>query len=162
MGTINQYLNTPIHDDVIKWKHFPFYWPFVRGIHQSPVNSPHKGQWRGALVFSWIYAWMNDWVNNWKAGDLRRHRVNYDVTAMTQARTVPYFFAGKNCILGLFLNKSFKCKHYSFKRSNSYYSHHFKCYFQYYHYDHHVTIIVITIIIVVIIIIIDIILDVVL
>ena len=23
------------------------YWPFVRGIHRSPVNSPHKGQWRG-------------------------------------------------------------------------------------------------------------------
>ena len=36
------------HDDVIKWKHFPRYWPFVRGIHRSPVDSPHKGQWRGA------------------------------------------------------------------------------------------------------------------
>ena len=43
-----------IHDDVIKWKHFPRYWPFVRGIHRSPVNSPHKGQWRGALMFSLI------------------------------------------------------------------------------------------------------------
>ena len=32
------------HDDVIKWKHFPRYWPFLRGIHRSPVNSPHKGQ----------------------------------------------------------------------------------------------------------------------
>ena len=32
------------HDDVIKWKHFPCYWPFVQGIHRSPVNSPHKGQ----------------------------------------------------------------------------------------------------------------------
>ena len=40
-----------VHDDVIKWKHFPRYWPFVRGIHQSPVNSPQKGQWRGALMF---------------------------------------------------------------------------------------------------------------
>ena len=39
------------HDDVIKWKHFPRYWPFVRGIHRSLVNSPHKGQWRGALMF---------------------------------------------------------------------------------------------------------------
>ena len=37
------------HDDVIKWKHFPRYWPFVRGIHRWPVNSPHKGQWRGAF-----------------------------------------------------------------------------------------------------------------
>ena len=32
------------HDDVIKWKHFPRYWPFGRGIHRSPVNSHHKGQ----------------------------------------------------------------------------------------------------------------------
>ena len=40
------------HDDVIKWKHFPRYWPFVRGIHRCPVNFQHKGQWRGALMFS--------------------------------------------------------------------------------------------------------------
>ena len=39
------------HDDVIKWKHFPRYWPFVRGIHRSPVNSPHKGQWRDIRCF---------------------------------------------------------------------------------------------------------------
>ena len=38
------------HDNVIKWKHFLYYWPFVREIHQSPMNSPHKGQWRGALI----------------------------------------------------------------------------------------------------------------
>ena len=47
------------HDDVIKWKHFPRYWPFVRGIHRSPVNSPHKGQWRGALMFTLICVWIN-------------------------------------------------------------------------------------------------------
>ena len=45
------------HDDVIKWKHFPCNWPFVRGTHRSPVNSPHKGQWRGALMFSLICVW---------------------------------------------------------------------------------------------------------
>ena len=43
------------HDNVIKWKHFPRYWPFVRGIHRSPVNSPNKGQWREALMFSLIW-----------------------------------------------------------------------------------------------------------
>ena len=43
--------------DVMKWKHFPRYWPFVWGIHRSPVNSPHKGQWRGALMFSLNCAW---------------------------------------------------------------------------------------------------------
>ena len=68
-----------LHDDVIKWKHFPRYWPFVPGIHGSPVNSPHKGQWRGALMFSLICARINGWVNNREAGDLRRHRALYDV-----------------------------------------------------------------------------------
>ena len=71
------------HDDVIKWKHFPRYWPFVQGIHQSPVNSPHKDQWCGALMFSLICAWINVWVNNCKAGDLRHHRTHYDVTVMS-------------------------------------------------------------------------------
>ena len=68
------------HDDVIKWKHFPRYGPFVRGIHQSPVNSPHKCQCRGALMFSLI--WINDWVNNGETGDLRRHRAHDDVIVM--------------------------------------------------------------------------------
>ena len=45
------------HDDVIKWKHFPRHGPFVWGIHRWPVNSPHKGQWRGALMFPLIWAW---------------------------------------------------------------------------------------------------------
>ena len=71
------------HDDVIKWKYFPCYWPFVRGIHRSPVNSPHKGQWRGALMFSLICVWINGWVNNCEAGDLRRYRAHYDVTVMS-------------------------------------------------------------------------------
>ena len=77
-------LNLFIHDDVIKWKHFPRYWSFVRGIHRSPVNSPHKGQWRGALMFSLNCAWINRWVNNREAGDLRRHRAHYDVIVMTR------------------------------------------------------------------------------
>ena len=47
------------HDDVIKWKHFPCYWPFVRGIHRSPVNSPHECQWRRTLMFSLICAWID-------------------------------------------------------------------------------------------------------
>ena len=56
-------------DDIIKWKHFPRNWPFVRGIHRLPMNSPHKGQWRGALMLSLICAWINGWVNNGEAGD---------------------------------------------------------------------------------------------
>ena len=53
------------HDDIIKWKHFPRYWPFgLCGIHRLPVNSPHKGQWRGTFTFSFIFAWTNGWVKN--------------------------------------------------------------------------------------------------
>ena len=70
------------HDDVIKWKHFPRYLPFVRGIHRSPVNSPHKGQWHGTLLFPLICTRINGWVNNGEVGDLRRHRAHYDVTVM--------------------------------------------------------------------------------
>ena len=75
------------HDDVIKWKHFPRNRPFVREIHRSPVNFPHKGQWRGALMFSLIYAWINDWVNNREAGDLKRQHGHYDVIVMNYAQT---------------------------------------------------------------------------
>ena len=67
------------HDDVIKWKHFPRYRLFGRGIHRSPVKSLHKGQWRGALMFSLICTRINGYVNTGEAGDLRRHRANYDV-----------------------------------------------------------------------------------
>ena len=42
------------HDDVIKWKHFPRYWPFVRLIHRSPVYFPHKGQCNTEL---WCFLW---------------------------------------------------------------------------------------------------------
>ena len=70
------------HDGGIKWKHFPRHWPFVRGIHRSPVNSPHKGQGRGALMFYLICAWINCWVNNHEASDLRCHRAYYDVIVM--------------------------------------------------------------------------------
>ena len=68
------------------WRHkmetFPRYRPFVRGIHQWLADSPHKGQWRRALVFPLICASTNGWVNNRDAGDLRRHRARCDVTVM--------------------------------------------------------------------------------
>ena len=49
----------------------------------SPVNSPHKGQWCRALMFSFICVWINVLrVNNRGVGDLRSYRGHYDVTAM--------------------------------------------------------------------------------
>ena len=70
-----------------QWKLFPRYWPFVRGIHRSPVNSPHKGQWRGAVMFSLICVWINGWVNNREAGDLRRYRAHYDVSVINAVQS---------------------------------------------------------------------------
>ena len=73
------------HDDVSKWKHFPHYRLFVRGIHRSPANSPRKVQRYRALMFSFICAGINGWVNSREAGDLRRHYSLYDVTVMATA-----------------------------------------------------------------------------
>ena len=52
------------------------------GNSPVPVNSAHKGQWRGALMFTLICPRINDWVNNREAGDLRRHLDHYDVSVM--------------------------------------------------------------------------------
>ena len=82
--TLSSYhVYTKIHDDVIKCKHYPRYWPFVRGIHRWPVNSPHEGQWRRGLIFSFICVWINGWVNDGVAGDLIRHRAHNDVIVMS-------------------------------------------------------------------------------
>ena len=68
------------------WKHqiktFSALLALCEGNHRSPVDSPHKELWRGALMFSLICAWINGWTNNRDAGDLRRHRAHYDVTVM--------------------------------------------------------------------------------
>ena len=69
-------------DDVIQWKHFPGYWPFVRGIHRSPVNSPHQGQWHGAFIFSLICVGANDQTNSRNAGASIRHHGHYNVTVI--------------------------------------------------------------------------------
>ena len=79
------------HDDVIKWNHFLRYWPFAQGIHRFLVNPPHKGQWRGALMFCLICVWINSWVNNSEAADLRCYRAYYDISVMSQNNMIPYY-----------------------------------------------------------------------
>ena len=81
-----------MHADVIKWKHFPRCWPFARGIHRSPVNSPHKGRWRGALMFSLICNWINGWVSHRETGDLKQHHAHYDVIIMWNNFLLPQNF----------------------------------------------------------------------
>ena len=74
---------------ITSWNGNILYWPFVRGVHQSSVDSPHKGQWRGALTISLICAGINVWVNNREAGDLRRYRAHYDVIIKIIIRPMP-------------------------------------------------------------------------
>ena len=87
------------------WRHqmetLPRYWPFVRGIH--PVNSPHKGQWRGALMFSLICAW----INNREAGDLRHHRAHYDVIVMCCWVMIVFTDIFQSCSAGIWLPQSY-------------------------------------------------------
>ena len=68
--------------DVIKWRHFQRCWPFVRGIHRSPVVSCHKGLVTRSLMFFLIRVWTNGWANNRHADDFRRHRAHYHFTAV--------------------------------------------------------------------------------
>ena len=76
------------------------------GIRRSLVNSPHKGQWRGALMFSFICAWTNGWVNNRVAGDLRRHLTHYCVTVMWHFCFSVYWMLSVLLLLGI-LNHAF-------------------------------------------------------
>ena len=77
------------HDDIIKWKDFPHYWPFVWGIHRSPVNSPHKASDGKLWCSIWSVPWINSWVNNSETGDLRHHHTHYDVTVMIMLKHSP-------------------------------------------------------------------------
>ena len=49
---------------------------------RSPVNSHHKGQWRGSLMFSLIRSWANGWANHRAADDLKLHCTHYDGSVM--------------------------------------------------------------------------------
>ena len=86
----------------------------------SPVTGefPHKGQWRGPLMFSLICSWINGWVNTGEAGDLRRHRAHYDVIVMqiTQCisscitdnfvKFMPRLYESEDFLKGLIISQS--------------------------------------------------------
>ena len=76
------------------WRHqmetFSAFLAICAGNSQVPANSPHKGQWRGALMFVFICVWINDWVNNREVGDLRRYRAHYDVIVMMLQETTEW------------------------------------------------------------------------
>ena len=88
------------HHDAIKWKGVPHNWSFVRVIHRSSVDSPHKDQWPGTLMFALVCVGTNGWANNRGARDLRRHRDDYDVIVMMRCIMIEkrgryYFFASR-------------------------------------------------------------------
>ena len=99
---------------------FLHYWPFVRGIHWSTVNSLHKGQWCGALMFSLICTRTNDWVNNRDASDLRRHHAHYDVTVIQSVAVWRHACLFTVAVACHSEKKSRKVWLYHFKNSKSY------------------------------------------
>ena len=72
--------------EVAWWRHqmetFSALLAICAGNSPIPVNSPHKGQWCGTLIFSLICGWINGWVNNREADNLRRNRAHCDVNVM--------------------------------------------------------------------------------
>ena len=137
------------------WRHqletFSALLVFVRGIHRGPVNSPHKGQWRGALMFFFICVWINDWVSNREAVDLRRYRAHYDVTLMIVIVTIIIIIIIISIVIIIILTVIFiiifitTLNHYHHYNYHYYYycyyvyhyhhcHHHYYCY--YYHYFH--------------------------
>ena len=78
--------------DVIKWKHFPRYWPFCAG--NLPVTGEFPSR-RPVTPKRWgfLCTWTNGWKNNRDAGDLRHHRAHYDVIVMVAfPHRQKYFF----------------------------------------------------------------------
>ena len=102
----------PYHDNVIKRKHFPRNWPFVRGIHRSPVTPPNSpcsmrnggiGRTRLCLEYSETntgrtYICFMLWFSSQKAsfaGILRLLVVGHTMNDVHMV-TTPLFFSEKN------------------------------------------------------------------
>ena len=82
------------------WRHktkiFSALLALCAGNSPVTVNYPHKGQWRGALMFSLICAWINRWVNNREAGDFRRHHPHHDVIVMKRRCVIQHVCHAKD------------------------------------------------------------------
>ena len=93
--------------DVIKWNPLLRYWPFVQGVHRSPMNFANKGQWLRDLICSLICARTNGGINNRGDGDLRHHCAHHDVTVMFYVNPIQH---SKACAVGI-LRWCFVCRH---------------------------------------------------
>ena len=92
VGLIRHLHKQTVHDDVIKWKHFPRHWPSFGEFTGDRVTGHLGGEFTGEFpaerpvtrsfdVFIDLRL-NNDWVNNREAGDLRRYRTHFDVIVM--------------------------------------------------------------------------------
>ena len=67
------------YDDVIKWKNFPRYWPFVRGIHRSRWIPRTKATDAELCCFLWSAPEPTAKQAIGTPDDLKRHRAHYGV-----------------------------------------------------------------------------------
>ena len=89
-----KHTNSASYDDVIKWKHFPRYWPFVRestGHRWIPLTKASDAELR---CFLWSAPQQMVWVNNKDAGELWRNRSHYYVTVLNSIRNINAMLAG--------------------------------------------------------------------
>ena len=70
------------HDDVIRWKYFPRYWPFCGEFTGHRWILLTKASDAELWYFLWSAPATNGWVNNRSTCDLRRHRTQHDIIAM--------------------------------------------------------------------------------
>ena len=68
--------------NILPWHWSPLcYWPFVRGIHWSSKDFPHKRLAAQALIFSLMLAWTNCWTNIPVPGYFTRYDTHVKVFA---------------------------------------------------------------------------------
>ena len=66
LRTVSAFSLRVTKEHVMVWKHFSHYRPMVSEIHRWPINSPHKGQWYGVMMFSSLLAWTTCWKKQFR------------------------------------------------------------------------------------------------
>ena len=87
ISLVERYMHSTSHNDTKPWwchrmETSSALMALCEGNLPVPVDSPRKGQWRRALMFSLICKLTNGWTNNRDTGDLRHHYSHYDVTVI--------------------------------------------------------------------------------
>ena len=76
----------PAHDDVMKWKRFPYHWPFVRRSHRLLMYPLHKGPIIRTFGISLMLTRPKCWRNTQVAGEMPW--CSYDITVMDKSPTL--------------------------------------------------------------------------